>query len=212
GLAGVPGRAGRGARTRRRRLNGGTLHAQCAGIPGQFQVAAADLSSGFDGAYRAFPVHGAGARARVEFLVVEQGLERERARADRDRHRDRIACTGTWRRPVAGGYEPWRDVATGRCSRRRAAGIDPARVRPEHAAVAPPDAERDQRRAVVEVQARPVPSVGRRVEDLAGPFVVEPGDAGDANGLVAEHDRPGGRQLRTTVVVARLRRPPALAR
>src|SRR5690606_29256764 len=66
--------------------------------------------------------------------------------------------------------------------------------------------------AVVEVQPDPVPSGSRRIEDLARPLVVEPGDAFDGVASRRVADRAAHGQLRAAVVVARLRLSRALAR
>src|SRR5215831_17143678 len=74
------------------------------------------------------------------------------------------------------------------------------------------DAERHQRRAVVEVDAGPVPAGCLRRQDLARPLVIEPGAAGDVEASAADLDRTRDRELRLAVVVARVDGIAGLAR
>src|SRR5262249_37609757 len=97
---------------------------------------------------RAFPVDRAGARARVELLVVHERLELERDRARLDAHRDRIVGPRPRRAPAA----QRREAHLGRLEHAHppVAGANAA-ARPEGAAVLVPHAERHQRAAALEV-------------------------------------------------------------
>src|SRR5438093_13353415 len=68
----------------------GSSESQGLPIPGQLEVAAPGLLLPLPRAHRAFPVDGAGARARVELLVLHERLDLQGQGACLDAHRNRI--------------------------------------------------------------------------------------------------------------------------
>src|SRR3990172_8522520 len=74
-------------------------------VAGEFEIALPHRSFCVAGLHRALPVDGAGARARVEFLVVHAGLQHELDRPCPDAHRDRILGLRARRAPAAQGRE-----------------------------------------------------------------------------------------------------------
>src|SRR6267143_6695023 len=74
----------------------GSSESQGLPIPGQLEVAAPVLLLPQPRAHRAFPVDGAGARARVELLVLHERLDLQRHGTCLHAHRNRIfgSCPG----------------------------------------------------------------------------------------------------------------------
>src|ERR1700676_1804001 len=69
-------------------------------VPGELEVTASHLLSGVHGADRAFPVDGAGVRARVELLIIHERLEQVIGVADLDPHGDGILDARSRRAPM----------------------------------------------------------------------------------------------------------------
>src|ERR1700730_5005174 len=65
------------------------------------------------------------------------------------------------------------------------------------------DTKGHQRRAVIQIDADPVPTHGLAVQVLAGPFVIEPSLAGYAIRAALTRDGARHTQMRQAVVIAR---------
>src|SRR3979411_1782262 len=76
-------------------------------------------------------------------------------------------------------------------------------ARPALLALRAAHTEGHQRRAVIQIDAYPVPSHGLRVQVLAGPFVIEPSLAAYVIRGVPTSDGAGHVQMRQAVVIAR---------
>src|SRR5258706_11568682 len=70
-------------------------------ISSAYQISATRLAPGLQRAHRAFPVDRAGARARIEFLIVHDWFQQKCRAGETDRHRDGIGDTGARRAPGA---------------------------------------------------------------------------------------------------------------
>jgi ABC-type lipoprotein release transport system permease subunit len=169
------------------------------GVARELEVAAAGNPAVGARVDRAFPVEGPGARARVELLVVHQGLDAPRAVPDAHFHGHRVLDARARRLPAAQRREPDRIAAQG--SGRTARGALRA-AGPQGRAGLVPDAESHHRAAIIEVHAEPVPARGLGGDRLAGPLVVEPGHPLDLEGAAFRDHAPVDREMRLAVVVA----------
>src|SRR2546425_3939368 len=186
----------------------GSSESQGLPIPGQLEVAAPGLLLPLPRAHRAFPVDGAGARARVELLVLHERLDLQVQGAGLDAHRNRILGSGPRRAPAPERLEA--DLS--RLEAAHAAVCAPqSSARPETAAVPGAHAKRHERTAVGKIDSDPVPADRLRGQSLARPFVIEPGFARDLQLAAADDDAARDREMRKAVVVARLRRVRPLA-
>src|SRR5438309_65330 len=177
-------------------------------IPGQLEVAAPGLLLPCPSAHRAFPIHGAGARARVELLVFHERLDLQGQSTGLYAHRNRILGSGSRRAPAAERLEA--DFSRLE-SAHAAVGAAQSSARPEAAAVPGAHAERHQRTSVGKIDSDPVPADRFFGESLARPFVIEPGFAANLQLAAADGDAARDREMRKAVVVARLRRVRPLA-
>src|SRR5258706_4140007 len=172
-------------------------------VSGQLEIAASDHGFPLFGAHGSLPVDRAGARARVELLVLHERLDLQGQGAGLDAHRDRILGSGPARAP-----DPERVESN--LSRLEAAhaavGAPQGSARPETAAVPRPHAERHERPAVGKIDSDPVPADRSFRQSLARPFVIEPGFARNLELAAADEDAARDRKMRNAVVVARLRR------
>src|SRR5256712_7315042 len=78
----------------------GSSESQGLPIPGQLEVAEPGLLLPVPRAHGALPVDGAGARARVELLVLHERLDLQVQGAGLDAHRNRILGSGPRRAPA----------------------------------------------------------------------------------------------------------------
>src|SRR6266508_473535 len=172
-------------------------------IPGQLEITAPGLLLPCPRAHRTFPVDGAGARARIELLVLHERLDLHGQGAGLHAHRNRILGPGPGRAPAPERLE----LHLSRLEAAHAAvGAPQGSTRPETAAVLSPHAKRHQRPAVGKIDSDPVPAVRSFRQSLARPFVIEPGFARDLQLAAADGDAPRDREMGQAVVVARLRR------
>src|SRR6266849_8757907 len=110
----------------------GSSESQGLPIPGQLEVAAPGLLLPLPRAHRAFPVDGAGARARVELLVLHERLDLQGQGAGLHAHRNRILGSGPARAPAPERVE----LHLSRLEAAHAAvGAPQSSARPETAAV-----------------------------------------------------------------------------
>src|SRR6266849_7363699 len=146
----------------------GSSESQGLPIPGQLEVAAPGFLLAPPRAHRAFPVDGAGARARVELLVLHERLDLQGQGAGLDAHRNRILGSGPARAPAPERLES-------NLSRFQAAnaavGPPQGSARPETAAVPGSHAKRHERPTVGKIDSDPVPADRLRGQSLARPLV-----------------------------------------
>src|SRR5712691_882342 len=181
----------------------GSSESQGLPIPGQLEVAAPGLLLPLPRAHRAFPVDGAGARARVELLVLHERLDLQRHGACLHAHRNRIFGSCPGRAPAPERLES--DLSRLEAAH-AAVGAPQGSARPEAPAVPGPHAKRHERTAVGEIDSDPVPADRLLGQSLARLFVIEPGFARDLQLAAADDDAARDREMRKAVVVARLRR------
>src|SRR2546427_1301725 len=181
----------------------GSSESQGLPIPGQLEVAASGLLLPCPSAHRAFPVDCAGARARVELLVLHERLDLEGQGAGLDAHRNGILGPGPGRAPAPERLEP--DLSRLEAAH-APAGASQSSARPEAAAVPGTDAKRHKRTAVGKIDPDPAPAARLPGQSLARPFVIEPGFARDLQLPAADDDAARDREMRQAVVVARLHR------
>src|SRR5216683_7333967 len=181
----------------------GSSESQGLPIPGQLEVAAPGLLLPLPRAHRAFPVDGAGARARVELLVLHERLDLQGQGAGLHAHRNRIFGSCPGRAPAPERLES--DLSRLEAAH-AAVGAPQGSARPETPAVPGPHAKRHERTAVREIDSDPVPADRLLGQDFARPFVIEPGFARDLQLAAADDDAARDREMRNAVVVARLRR------
>src|SRR5438552_4251270 len=177
-------------------------------ISRQLEVAAPGLLLPCPGAHGALPVDGAGARARVELLVLHERLDLQVQGAGLDAHRNRILGSGSRRAPAPERLEA--DLSRLE-SAHAAVGAPQSSARPETAAVPGAHAERHERTSVGKIDSDPIPADRFSGQGLARPFMVEPGFARDFQPAPADDDAARDREMRKAVVVARLRRVRPLA-
>src|SRR5256885_9574237 len=177
-------------------------------IPRQLQVAAPGVLVPCPRPHGAFPVDGAGARARVELLVLHERLDLEDEGAGRDAHRNRIFGCGPPRAPAPERLEA--DLSRLEAAH-AAVGVSQGSARPDTGAVGRADPESHQRTAVRKIDPDPIPADRSFREGLARPLVIEPGFARDLQPASADDDAARDREVRKAVVIARLRRVRPLA-
>src|SRR5450432_1936463 len=78
-------------------------NAQPFSVSGEFQIAAPHGFAVLEGAHRAFPIDGAGRKACVVFLIVEQRQQRKFVSAGTNRPLNRIGDAGARRSPAPTG-------------------------------------------------------------------------------------------------------------
>src|SRR6266571_8231240 len=181
----------------------GSSESQGLPIPRQLEVTPPGLLLPCPSAHGALPVDGAGARARVELLVLHERLDLQGQGAGLDAHRDRILGSGPARAPAPERLEA--DLSRLEAAH-APAGAAQSSARPETAAVPGTYAKRHERTAVGEIDSDPVPADRLPGQSLARPFVIEPGFARDLQLPAADDDAARNREMRKAVVVARLRR------
>src|SRR6266853_2985184 len=124
-------------------------------IPGQLEIAVPGLLLPCPSAHRAFPVDGAGARARVELLVLHERLDLQGQSTGLHAHRNRILGSGPRRAPAPERLEP--DLSRLEAAH-AAVGAAQGPARPETGAVARSHPESHKRTAVYEIDSDPVPA------------------------------------------------------
>src|SRR5712692_10881075 len=171
----------------------GSSESQGLPISGQLEVAAPGLLLPCPGAHRALPVDGAGARSRVELLVLHERLDLQGQGAGPHAHRNRILGSGPGRAPAPERLE----LHLSRLEAAHAAvGAPQSSARPETAAVPRAYPESHKRTAVGKIDPDPVPAHRLLGQSLARPFVIEPGFARDLQLAAADDDAARDREMR----------------
>src|SRR6266849_5346141 len=120
----------------------GSSESQRLPISGQLEIAAPGHLLPCPSSHRTLPVDGAGARARVELLVLHERLDLQGQGAGLDAHRNRILGSGPGRAPAPERLEA--DLSRLEAAH-AAVGAPQSSARPETAAVPGPHAKRHER-------------------------------------------------------------------